>query len=66
MSTKLAEPKKGRVKIGSDSKARQDGKYKLDGSEIGNNEFDDEVDNEVGKKSQKTFKFKSLFKSKKR
>ena len=65
MSTESAEPRNGRVGVGGNSKAGRNGRYKLDGGEIGDNEVDDKVDDEVGKKSQKTFKFKNLFKSKK-
>ena len=61
------QPGKGRVKIGSDSKARRDGRYKFDRSKIGGNKIDsgEGRNDEVGKKSQKTSKSKNLFKSKK-
>ena len=65
MSTKSAKPKKGGVGVGGDSKAGCDGKCKLDGKKTGDNEVNDkddnEVNNEIRKKGQKTFKSKNLF-----
>ena len=62
----LTWPGKGRVGVGGDSKARHDGKSELEERETGNNEFDgkvnDEIDDEVRKKDQKTSKSKNLFK----
>ena len=53
------------VGVGDNSRAESDGN-KLDGSEIDNGEFDGgKVDNEFGKKAQKTSESKNLFKSKK-
>ena len=60
-STKLSKSRKGKVGVGRDSKAGRDRRCKLDRIEIS----DDEVDDEVGKKAQKTFKSKKLSKSKK-
>ena len=60
-NSKLAESWKARIRVGGESRARRDGRYKLDENEINNNEIDDEL----GKKSQKTLKSKKLFKSKK-
>ena len=57
------QPGKGIFWFGSDNKARWDGN-KLDGSELNRNEIDNakvdggEVDDEIGKKDQKTSKFK--------
>ena len=50
----------GVVGIGSDSRVGYDGS-EIDDGEVGG----DKVNDEVGKKSQKTFKFKNSFKSKK-
>ena len=63
-STKSAEPKKSGVRVGGDNRARHDSRCKLEKSEISNNEYNDEVDDEVKKKGQKMSKFKNLFKSK--
>ena len=63
-SIKSAEPRKGIVRVDVDSRVECDGN-ELDGSKIGNNKIDDKVNNEVGKKDQKTFKSKKLSKSKK-
>ena len=64
-SAESAKPKKGRIGVGDNSKARCDGRCKLNERETGNNKVhnkvDDEVDDKVGKKSQKTSKFKNLF-----
>ena len=55
----------GVVGVGGDSRAIHDAN-KLKRSEISDGKVDGgEVDNEVGKKGQKTFKSKNLFKSKK-
>ena len=67
-SIKSAESRKGIIGIDVDNRVRR-GKDKLDGSKIDDdevdNKFDDEVDNEVRKKSHKTSKSKNLLKSKK-
>ena len=60
-SKKLAEFRKVRVGIGIDSRARRNGS-ELDARKTGDNEVDDNIGDEVGKKGQKTFKFKNLFK----
>ena len=61
----LTQPGEGVVGIGGDGRAGCDGS-KLDKSKIDNNEVgSDKVDNEVGKKGQKTSKSKKLSKSKK-
>ena len=65
LSTKSAKPKKNRAKVGGNSKARHDGRCKLDRNEIGDNEINDEIDDKVGKKSQKMSKSKKSSKSKK-
>ena len=55
----------GVVKVDNDSRAGYNGN-KFDGSEINNGKVGGgEIDDEVGKKSQKTSKSKNLFKSKK-
>ena len=55
----------GVVRVGGDSRGRRSGN-KLDGSEIDHGEVGcGQVDDEVGNKCQKTFKFKKSFKSKK-
>ena len=61
-----AEPRKGGVGVGSNSKAGRD-KSELDRSRMDDVEVDgtEVEDNEVGKKVQKTSKFKNLSKSKK-
>ena len=63
-------PKESVCGVGGDNRAGCDGnkldESKLDGSEIDGSEVKGgEFDNEIGKKSQKTFKSKNLFKSKK-
>ena len=45
----LTRPGKGGVKVGNNSKAKH-GNNKLDRSRIGDNEVDDKVDDEDGKK----------------
>ena len=65
-NTELAEPKKGRIGFGGDSRARR-GRNEIDRSGMDNVKVDDgevEVD-EVGKKGQKTSKSKNWSKSKK-
>ena len=63
-TTQLGE---GGVGVNSDNRAGHDSKCKLSRSKIGGVEVDESKvgDNEVGKKDQKTFKFKKLSKSKK-
>ena len=67
LSTESAEPRKGGVKVSSDSRAGRVGSEIDDGKKIDGSEVDDgEIgDNEVGKKVQKTSKSKNLSKSKK-
>ena len=62
LSTKLAEPKKGVVGVGSGKE-----KHSNRAEPVGRDKIDDgkDRDNEVGKKGQKTSKFKNVFKSKK-
>ena len=55
---------KGRVGVGDDSRTGRDD-IKLDGNRIDDNEFVDEVDDEVGKKGRNPTKSKNLSKSKK-
>ena len=61
LNTKLAKPRKGRVKVGDGSKAWRN-KSEIDGGEVDGVEI---KDNEVKKKVQKMFKSKNLSKSKK-
>ena len=67
LSTQSTEQKKVVVRVGDyNSKKHGDragpvGRHEDDGNEVG-----DKFDKEVGKKIQKTFKSKKLFKSKKR
>ena len=58
---------KGRVKVGGNSRAGYDGRYKFDRSKIDDGEIDGykDGDNEIGKKGHKMSKSKNLFKSKK-
>ena len=65
MSTESAKPRKGVVRVGSDSRAGRDGS-KLDENEFNDGKVDGGKvgDNKVGKKIQKTSKSKNLFKSK--
>ena len=65
-STKSAEPKKGRVRVGGDSRAGHD-RSEIHWSGIDNIKVDgDKVeDDEVRKKDRKTFKSKNLSKFKK-
>ena len=65
LSTKSAKSRKIRIGVGGDSRARCDGRCKLDEIKIGDNKVDNEVDDKIGKKDQKIFKFKTLSKSKK-
>ena len=61
----LARPREGVVGLSGDSRPGRDGS-KLDRSEIDDGEFSGgEVGDEVGKKGQKTSKFKKSSKSKK-
>ena len=65
-STELAEPRKGVVGVGGDSRARRD-RGGIDGSEMNDVEVDGgevEVD-KVGRKARKTSKSKNSSKSKK-
>ena len=65
LNTTLAKPKKGIVGVGSDSRKEYGDRTKpISRYGIGDDEFDDEFDNKVGKK-EKTSKSKKLFKSKK-
>ena len=63
------QPREGVVGVEGDSSTKRNGS-KLDGSELDRSEIDDneidgnKVDDEIGKKSQKTFKFKKLSNSK--
>ena len=65
-NTKLAKPRKGRVGIGGNSRARLDGN-EIDKSKMDNVKVDGSKvrDNKVGKKGRKTSKSKNLSKSKK-
>ena len=59
----ITQPRKGRVGVGSDSRAGNDGKCMFDGNKIGGNKVDgdesrDNKDNEIRKKGQKMFKSK--------
>ena len=60
-SAKSAEPKKDRVGVDGDSKTKHN-RNELDGYEVNGGEV---RDNKIGKKVQKTFKFKKSRKSKK-
>ena len=68
-STESTKLRKGGVRVDGDNRTRLDGRCKLDRKKTYNNEFDDKVDNEiddeiddkVGKKGQKTFKSRNLF-----
>ena len=60
----MTQPGKDEVGIGINIRAGQDNS-KLDRSKIGNNEIDNKVDDEVGKKDQNSIKSKNLSKSKK-
>ena len=66
-STKSAEPNKGRVGVGGDSRTGCD-RSEIDGNGMNDVEVDGGKvgDNEIGKKGQKTSKSKNLSKSKKR
>ena len=59
--------KKDRARVGSNSRAKCNGKCKLDDSEVDDNEVDgiEIADNEIGKKDQKMSKSKKLSKFKK-
>ena len=57
----LTRPRKGRIRVGGNSRARHDGN-EVDGSEVDDGEV---RNNKVWKKGQKTSKSKNLFKSKK-
>ena len=60
----ITRPVKGVVGVGSDNKAGCD-RNELDRSEIEDIEIDNgKIDDEAGKKGQKTSKFKNLFKFK--
>ena len=62
-STKFStQPGKSEVEVSSNSKAECDGRCKLDRRETDENEVDNEVDDEVGKKGQQISKSKNLFK----
>ena len=68
-STKsLTRPKKGVVGVGGNSRVGHD-RNELNAKKTGNNELNNEIDDEVGKKDLKMSKsknsFKKLFKSKK-
>ena len=58
----MTRPRKSGVGVGIDSRARCDARYKFDKKETSNNEVDDEINDEVGKKGQKMSKSKNLFK----
>ena len=61
----MIRPEEGIVRIGGDRRAEH-ARSKLNRSEIDGGEFDGgKVDDEVGKKNQKTSKYKYLFKFKK-
>ena len=66
---KIAEPRKGGVGVGGDSRAERSGskqdKRRIDDDEVNGNEVDDEGYDEGGTKVQKSSKSKNLFKSKK-
>ena len=66
---KTAEPRKGGVGVGGDSRAGRDGskldERRIDNDEVDGDEVDDEVDDEGETKVQKSSKSKNLFKSKK-
>ena len=64
MSTKsTTEPEKGIVGVGGDNRAWRDGK-KFDGSEINDGKVNSgKIDNQIGKKGQKTFKSKKTVRS---
>ena len=66
MSSKLVKSRKGGAGVIGDSRAGYNRRCKLDERKTGNNEVDDEfndkIDNEVGKKGQKTSKSINLFK----
>ena len=66
---KTAEPKKGGVGVGGDSRARRGGskldERRIDDDEVDGDEVDDEINDEGGTKVQKLSKSKSLSKSKK-
>ena len=63
---KSAEPKKGGVEIDSNNETGRNSRYGFDKSETGNNEMDNEIDDKIEKKGQKTFKSKNWIKSKNR
>ena len=65
LSTKSAEPRMGRVGVGNDKRAGRNGRCKLNKSGTGDNKFDDKINVEIGKKGQKTSKFKNFSKFKK-
>ena len=59
------EPKKSRVKVSSDSRARNNSMCGFDRNKTGDNKVDNKINDKIGKKGQKTSKSKNLFKSKK-
>ena len=65
LSTKSIEPSKDGAEVGGNSRAKRDGRCKLDRNEIGNNKVDNEVDNKIGRKDQKNLSPKNCLSLKK-
>ena len=58
----IIQPGKSEIRVGGDGKVKCNSKYKFENSKVGSGEIDgDKFEaNEVGKKDQKTFKFKMM------